>query len=251
MDANAAKQRADEALVNQGLAESRTQAKTLIERGCVRLNDIPITKASKRIPQGAQLTLTETLRFVSRAGEKLDAFLNTYPTSMEGLPALDIGASTGGFTDCLLQRGASEVTCVDVGHGQLHPSLQADPRVINIEKLNARDINSSSLPHETYPRIVMDLSFISLTKILPEAWKRLAPGGILIALVKPQFEASPALMKRGKGILKDEYERTRIFESILKFCTDELAGAHLIGTTESPIHGGDGNVEYLLGLKKH
>lgn len=242
--------RADEQLVLQGLAESRTQAKALIERGSVLLNGTPVTKASKRIPEDAKLELTEKFRFVSRAGEKLDAFLNAYPTSIEDLPALDIGASTGGFTDCLLQRGASGVTCVDVGHGQLHPSLQANPKVTNIEKTNARELSNVELPQETYPRIVMDLSFISLTKVLPEAWKRLAKEGILIALVKPQFEASPALMKKSKGILKDDAERARIFKSIQNFCQTELPGSHIIGSIKSPLLGGDGNTEYLLGLKK-
>ena len=242
--------RADEKLLAQGLAESRTQAKALIERGNVLLDRIPIKKASKRIPADAVLELTQKLRFVSRAGEKLEAFLNAYPTPIEDLAALDIGASTGGFTDCLLQRGAREVTCIDVGHGQLHPSLQAHPKVTNIEKTNARELNSITLPQEHYPRIVMDLSFISLTKVLPEAWKRLAQGGILIALVKPQFEASPALMKKGKGILKDETERSRIFTNIQYFCQNELPGAQILGSIESPLLGGDGNTEYLLGLKK-
>jgi len=242
--------RADEQLVLQGLAESRTQAKALIERGSVFLNGAPVAKASKRVPEDAKLELTEKFRFVSRAGEKLDAFLSTYPTSVESLAALDIGASTGGFTDCLLQRGASAVTCVDVGHGQLHPSLQANPKVTNIEKTNARELSNVELPQETYPRIVMDLSFISLTKVLPEAWKRLAKEGILIALVKPQFEASPALMKKGKGILKDDAERARIFTSIQNFCQTELPGAQIIGAIESPLLGGDGNTEYLLGLNK-
>ena len=242
--------RADEQLVFQGLAESRTQAKALIERGSVFLNGAPVTKASKRVPEDAQLVLTETFRFVSRAGEKLDAFLNAYPTSVEDLAALDIGASTGGFTDCLLQRGASEVTCVDVGHGQLHPILQANPKVTNIEKTNARELSNVKLPQETYPRVVMDLSFISLTKVLPEAWKRLSTEGILIALVKPQFEASPALMKKGKGILKNDAERARILTSIQDFCQTELPSAHIIGSIESPLLGGDGNTEYLLGLKK-
>jgi 23S rRNA (cytidine1920-2'-O)/16S rRNA (cytidine1409-2'-O)-methyltransferase len=243
-------QRADEQLVAQGLAESRTQAKALIERGSVLLNGTPITKASKRIPEGTWLELTEKQRFVSRAGNKLEAFLEAYPTSVEGLVVLDIGASTGGFTDCLLQRGASEVTCIDVGHGQLHPSLQFNPRVINLERTNARALSTVQLPHEVYPRIVMDLSFISLTKVLPEAWKRLAAGGILIALIKPQFEATPALIKKGKGILKDNLERARIREAIQDFCLKELSGAQIIGTLESPLPGGDGNIEYLLGLKR-
>lgn len=242
--------RADEQLVAQGLAESRTQAKALIERGSVLLNGTPITKASKRIPEGTWLELTEKQRFVSRAGNKLEAFLEAYPTSVEGLVVLDIGASTGGFTDCLLQRGASEVTCIDVGHGQLHPSLQFNPRVINLERTNARALSTVQLPHEVYPRIVMDLSFISLTKVLPEAWKRLAAGGILIALIKPQFEATPALIKKGKGILKDNLERARIREAIQDFCLKELSGAQIIGTLESPLPGGDGNIEYLLGLKR-
>jgi 23S rRNA (cytidine1920-2'-O)/16S rRNA (cytidine1409-2'-O)-methyltransferase len=169
---------------------------------------------------------------------------------MAGCELLDVGASTGGFTDCSLQRGAVSATCVDVGRAQMHNKLIQDPRVTNLEKTNARHLKAGDLPCKHYPRVVMDLSFISLTKILPAVWPFCESGGILIALVKPQFEAEKSEVDAGRGIIRDPAIQTRILESITTFALRELKGAEFIGSMESPIRGTDGNLEYLVGLRK-
>lgn len=248
--AKVSKSRLDELLVAQGLADSRSQAKALILAGKVLLGTERLDKPGRSLPEDSQLTVETPPRFVSRGGEKLEGFLDRFEISMDGLHLLDIGASTGGFTDCSLQRGAISATCVDVGRAQMHNKLIQDERVTNLEKTNARHLKSGDLPHDAYPRIVMDLSFISLTKVLPAVWQFLEVGGILIALVKPQFEAEKHEVDAGRGIIRDEAIHERVLEQIQSFALTELHGVALIGSMDSPIKGTDGNREFLLGLTR-
>jgi len=244
------KLRLDELLVAKGLADSRTQAKALILAGKVKLGTDRLEKPGRSLPEDSDVTVESPPRFVSRGGEKLEGFLDQFDISMEGLPLLDVGASTGGFTDCSLQRGAISATCVDVGRAQMHNKLIQDERVINLEKTNARHLQLGDLPRNTYPRIVMDLSFISLTKVLPAVWQFLERDGCLIALVKPQFEAEKREVDAGRGIIRDEAIHGRVLEQIKNFALRELPGAELIGTMASPIKGMDGNREFLMGLRR-
>lgn len=246
----AKKQRLDELLVARGLADSRSQAKALILAGKVLLGTERVDKPGHTLPADAELTVESPPRFVSRGGEKLEGFLDRFAISVEGCHILDVGASTGGFTDCCLQRGARASTCVDVGRAQLHNKLIQDERVANLEKTNARHLRPGDLPRDAYPRIVMDLSFISLTKVLPAVWRFLEPGGILVALVKPQFEARKEEVDAGRGIIRDPAIHQRVLAEVRDFALRELPGAELIGHIESPITGTDGNVEFLIGLRR-
>ncbi len=248
--AKSPKQRLDELLVAKGLADSRSQAKALILAGKVKLGTERLDKPGRSFPQDSELTVEAPPRFVSRGGEKLEGFLDRFDISVQGLPILDVGASTGGFTDCCLQRGAISATCVDVGRAQMHNKLIQDDRVTNLEKTNARHLQPGDLPQPSYPRIVMDLSFISLTKVLPAVWQFIEPGGCLIALVKPQFEADKNEVDAGRGIIRDEAIHERVLATIQNFALRELHGAELIGTMDSPIKGTDGNREFLLGLRR-
>jgi len=242
--------RADQLLVERGLATSRTQAQGLILAGEVRSGpDNVVSKPSQTLAMDAPLSVTKPAPYVSRGGEKLAAFLEQFAVEVTNTHALDIGASTGGFTDCLLQRGAAAVTCVDVGRGQLHAKLRADARVNNFEKINARHLTAVKLPRADYDVVVIDVSFISLTKILPAAWARVRSGGILIALIKPQFEATKAEASKGKGIIRDDAIHQRVLDSIKNFARSELRGAELAGEMASPLLGGDGNREFLLGIR--
>jgi 23S rRNA (cytidine1920-2'-O)/16S rRNA (cytidine1409-2'-O)-methyltransferase len=243
--------RLDEWLVQKGLLESRSKAKALILAGKVYDKTQRLDKPGQIISKDAEIRLKEPPRFVSRGGEKLKGFIDQFSIEFTGQPILDIGASTGGFTDCALQSGAVHATCVDVGRAQLHNKLRQDPRVKNIEKLNARYLKAGDLPYDEYPKIVMDLSFISLKKILPAVWEFLANEGQLIALIKPQFEAEKLEVDAGKGIIRDEAIQERILNDIMEFSKNELADSEVIGQMTSPIKGTDGNKEFLLGLIKH
>jgi len=245
-----AKQRLDELLVTRGLAPSRAQAKALIMSGRVRHGTERLDKPGKEYAADFELSLDQPPRFVSRGGEKLAAYLEKFPVELAGAHVLDVGASTGGFTDCALQAGAASATCVDVGHSQLHDRIRRDPRVTNLEKTNARHLAPGQLPRAAYDAVVMDLSFISLKSVLPAVWPFLRPGGTLIALVKPQFEAGKAEVDKGQGIIRDDAVRTRVLAEVREFALRELAGAQLHGERESPVHGADGNREFLLGLTK-
>ncbi len=244
------KKRADELLVQQGLCETRNQAKTLISKGKVRVNDQIVDKPSREFDLNTPFIVDELPKFVSRGGEKLEAFLLQYPINLNGAIGLDVGASTGGFTDCLLKHDIRHVVCVDVGHGQLHPKLQMDPRVTNLEKINARSLTADQLPFKQFNIIVMDVSFISITKILPALWPLLLPKGHLITLIKPQFEAEKSEVDAAEGIIKNPTIHQRIVESIQEFCLTQLPHSALIGLIDSPITGSDGNKEFLLGLTK-
>jgi 23S rRNA (cytidine1920-2'-O)/16S rRNA (cytidine1409-2'-O)-methyltransferase len=187
---------------------------------------------------------------VSRGGEKLAAALERYAIDLTGGHVLDVGASTGGFTDCALQAGAASVVCVDVGRAQLHARLRADARVVNLEKVNARRLLPSQLPRSEFDAVVMDLSFISLRTVLPAVWPFLRDGGTLVALVKPQFEAGKAEADRGRGVIRDASVREAALASVRDFALARLQGATLVGSMDSPIEGADGNREFLLCLRR-
>lgn len=244
--------RADEHLVNLGLVPSRTQAQACILGGKVRMPDNSrVDKPGRLLCASTQLSLDTPYPYVGRGGEKLAHFLDVFDIKVENLRSLDIGASTGGFTDCLLQRGIASATCVDVGHGQLHHKLRIDGRVKNLEKTNARYIEPNQLPYPHYPIIVIDVSFISLKKILPHIWSFLSPKGYLIALIKPQFEAEKKDVDKGKGVIKDPILQNNLRDSIIDFSIHTLEASQLIGCIPSPISGADGNKEFLLGLIKN
>ena len=242
--------RLDELLVARGLSPTRAQAKALIMSGRVRHGTERLDKPGKEYAADFELTIDQPPRFVSRGGEKLAAFLGKFPVNLTGAHVLDVGASTGGFTDCALQAGAASVTCVDVGHGQLHEKIRRDPRVTNLEKLNARHLRPGDVPRANHDAVVMDLSFISLKSVLPAVWPFLRSGGTLIALVKPQFEAGKAEVDKGQGIIRDDSVRQRALAEVREFALRELPGAELLGEMECPVAGADGNREFLLGLTK-
>ena len=242
--------RADELLVARGLAPSRTVAQALILAGKVRTGpDSVVAKASQKLPADSPLVVEQPPRFVSRGGEKLEGALAHFRIEVAGVHALDVGASTGGFTDCLLQRGAASVTCVDVGQAQLHAKLRGDPRVTNLERLNARELPVAKLPHATYPVVVMDVSFISLTSVLPSVWARVAPGGHMVALVKPQFEATRQEADKARGVIKDPEVHARILREVTAAAAS-LPGAEVLGSMDSPLLGGEGNREFLLAVRR-
>ncbi len=244
------KVRLDELMVIKGLAPTRAQAKALVMAGRVRNGTERLDKPGKELPDSTPISLTELPRFVSRGGEKLAAAVEAFKLNFTDLHVLDVGASTGGFTDCSLQAGATDVTCVDVGRAQLHPKLIQDKRVTNLEKVNARTLKPGDLPRASYDAVVMDLSFISLRSVLPAVWPFLTSEGFLVALVKPQFEAGKAEADKGKGVIKDPEVRHKVLQTITEFALTELPKAKLIGTIDSPITGADGNHEYLLCIKK-
>ena len=243
------KVRLDELLVRRGLAASRAQAKALIMAGRVRLGTERLDKPGKAYADDLALSLDQPPRFVSRGGEKLAAFLEKFAVDLRGAHVLDVGASTGGFTDCALQAGAVDATCVDAGRGQLHARLRADPRVTSLEKTNARHLRPGGLPRALYDAVVMDLSFISLTAVLPAVWPFLRPGGVLIALVKPQFEAGKAEADKGRGVIRDRAVQDAVLAEVTAFALTRLPGAALLGAMDSPLTGADGNREFLLGLR--
>ncbi|MBI3884872.1 MAG: TlyA family RNA methyltransferase [Opitutae bacterium] len=246
----AAKIRLDELLVARGLCPTRSQAKALIMAGRVRHGTERLDKPGREFAADFEPTIDQPPRFVSRGGEKLAAFLEKFPVALAGAHVLDVGASTGGFTDCALQAGAASSTCVDVGHGQLHDKLRRDPRVTNLEQTNARHLQPGQLPRASYDAVVMDLSFISLKTVLPAVWPLLRAGGSLVALVKPQFEAGKAEADRGHGVIRDDAVRARTLDEVRDFALRELPGAAVLGEMDSPVHGADGNREFLLGLCK-
>lgn len=246
----AKRQRLDELLVQRGLAESRAQAKALIMGGRVLHGTTRLDKPGKEVPADLALTIEKPPRFVSRGGEKLAGFLERFNVTLTGAHVLDVGASTGGFTDCALQAGAADVVCVDVGRAQLHGRLLADPRVTNLEKINARHLKPSDLPRSDFDAVVMDLSFISLKAVLPAVWPLLRNGGILVALVKPQFEAGKEAVDKGQGVIRDAAVQDAVLADVTTFALHELRDAVLIGSMDSPIYGTDGNREFLLGLHK-
>ena len=244
------KLRLDELLVFRGLAPSRAQAKALIMSGRVLHGTERLDKPGKEFPEDLDLVVEQPPRFVSRGGEKLAGAIERFALDLRGSHVLDVGASTGGFTDCALQAGAADVVCVDVGRAQLHAKLRGDPRVTNFEQINARHLTAAALPRAEYDAIVMDLSFISLRAVLPAVWPLLRSGGTLIALVKPQFEAGKAAVDKGRGVIRDTAVQDAVLNGIRDFALAQLPAAYLVGTMDSPITGTDGNREFLLGLRK-
>ena len=237
------KTRLDVLLAERGLAPSRTVAQALVLEGKVRVGGQVETKCGRMVAADAELSVEAPPRFVSRGGEKLEGAFAAFPGwSVEGQVCLDVGSSTGGFTDCMLQHGAKRVMAIDVGTNQLAYSLRTDPRVWVRENFNARNLTIGDLP-ERPTRAVTDVSFISLKLILPPMAAVLLPGGEIVSLVKPQFEAG-----RGQapgGVVSDPEVRRRVLEDIIAFGTQTL-GLEIIGTAESPIRGREkGNIEYL------
>lgn len=218
--------------------------------GRVRHGSARLDKPGKDVPTDLEMTVDQPPRFVSRGGEKLQGALEAFGLDLRGAHVLDVGASTGGFTDCALQAGAASVVCVDVGRGQLHARLRDDPRVTNLEQVNARTLDPSHLPRPEFDVVVMDLSFISLRAVLPAVWRSLRHGGVLVALVKPQFEAGRTEVDKGRGVIRDPAVHARVLEEIRTFALAELPGARLIGTLPSPLAGTDGNREFLLALRR-
>lgn len=244
------RERLDQALVARRLAESRTQAQALILAGRVRVAGQRADKPGHIVPPDAQIEVEAPPRFVGRGGEKLLAAIKHFQIPFEGCAVLDVGASTGGFTDCVLQHGAREVTCIDVGRAQLHDRLRRDPRVTNIEQLNARLLKPGDLPRATYDRVVIDVSFISLRSVLPAVWSFLAPDGWLVALVKPQFEAGREEATRGRGVIRDDAVRLRALDDVRECAARQLPESEVIGAMESPVTGADGNREFLLAVRR-
>lgn len=244
------KLRLDELLVSRGIVETRSQAKALIMSGRVLHGTERLDKPGKEYPLDLPVVVEQLPRYVSRGGEKLAGFIERFSLDCRGLNVLDVGASTGGFTDCVLQAGAASVVCVDVGRAQLHAKLRADPRVQNFEKINARHLQPADLPRDGFDLIVMDLSFISLKSVLPAVWPFLLGGGKLVALVKPQFEAGKAEVDKGRGVIRDTAVQDAVLADVTDFAIKQLPGAQLIGTMDSPIEGTDGNREFLLGLQR-
>lgn len=241
-----AKQRLDILLVSQGLVESREQAQRLILAGEVKVNGHPSGKPGQKIDEDSELCVKNKPRYVSRGGLKLEGALQAFPVSAEGKICMDIGSSTGGFTDCLLQHGAIKVHAIDVGTNQLVWKLRNDPRVIVKEQFNARYMTPQDIG-ESVSLIVSDVSFISLTKILPAAFGLLEEGGDALVLIKPQFELQPEDIGAG-GIVRDSSLHQRAVEKIKTFVTQDL-GRQWMGCTDSPITGTDGNHEFLAWLK--
>ncbi|GBE41023.1 hemolysin A [bacterium BMS3Bbin09] len=240
------KARLDIALFEKGLVESREKAKALIIAGEVLVNGIVTDKAGAQMTPDSELTIKNKMPFVSRGGLKLEQAVNEFNIDLKAKTAMDVGASTGGFTDCILQHGASKVYAVDVGYGQFDWKLRNDKRVVLLEKTNIRYLEKSSVP-DGIDIATIDVSFISLTKVIPNVLEFLKPEGEIVALIKPQFEAERKDIGKG-GVIKDESKRLEIVENIKDW--SEKAGLDVIGTTTSPIKGPKGNVEYLIYLKK-
>jgi len=234
--------RADILLVERGLAESRERARRLIMAGRARSGTNVLVKPSTLLPEDAPLELLEPERYVSRGGYKLEAALRQFGLDVRGMRCLDVGASTGGFTDCLLQHGAREVVAVDVGRGQLHAKLRGDPRVVPLEGVNARELPDVG----PIDLVVCDVSFISLRLVLPAIARRVPPSTPVVALFKPQFEAGRELVPRG-GVIRDERLRQRLLAEFLSWA--ESGGWAVVGAVDSPIAGADGNREVLCHLK--
>jgi 23S rRNA (cytidine1920-2'-O)/16S rRNA (cytidine1409-2'-O)-methyltransferase len=241
------KSRLDVVLVERGLFASREQARRAIMAGEVKVGTNVMSKASVLVPGDAELTIKTPPRFVGRGGLKLESALDHFGIDPAGAIVLDIGASTGGFTDCLLQRGATKVYAVDVGHGQLAWKIRDDPRVVVHEKLNARFLSARDIP-EPVNICVIDVSFISLTLILPKALEFVTPDGVILGLIKPQFELRPADVGRG-GVVRDTALHEKAKQSILDFVAREKQFA-VVGIVASAITGMDGNQEFFICLRK-
>lgn len=236
------KKRLDSVLVERGFAETRSKAAAMIMAGQVLVKGSPVTKAGTPIDEEAEILVKELPKHVSRAGGKLEAALDVFSVELEGKTVIDIGASTGGFVDEMLQRGAAKVYAVDVGHGQLHWKLRNDPRVVNLEGVNARNLDPSLIP-DPCDVATFDVSFISLKLVIPPALKVLKEGAEIVALIKPQFEAGREHIKKG-GLMKDLQIAQDIINDMVEFLMALECGVS--GTMPSPVKGVKGNQEYLV-----
>jgi 23S rRNA (cytidine1920-2'-O)/16S rRNA (cytidine1409-2'-O)-methyltransferase len=241
------KERLDKLLVERGLAETRAKAQALILAGQVFKEGQRLDKAGQLVALNAPLAIKETMPYASRGGLKLAAALDHFQIEAAGKLCLDIGASTGGFTDCLLQRGASHVVAVDVGHGQLDWKLRQDPRVEVRENVNARYLTPEDFG-ERFDLVVMDVSFISLTKILPVVPPLVQPSAVVVALIKPQFEVGRDEVGKG-GIVRDAAAQQRVVEEVVRFAAS--ISLHARGVIDSPILGADGNREFLACFERY
>jgi 23S rRNA (cytidine1920-2'-O)/16S rRNA (cytidine1409-2'-O)-methyltransferase len=235
------KKRLDVLLVERGLAESRAQAQALVLAGRVRGH----AKAGEQVDEAAELEVSPGARFASRGGDKLAGALEAFGIDVAGEDCLDVGASTGGFTDCLLQAGAARVCALDVGYGQLHPKLRSDPRVTVLERTNVRHLDCEELPFRP-GFVTCDVSFISLAKALPAALRCARPGWRALVLVKPQFEAGPADVGKG-GVVRDPAVHERVLADVEAHAAEW--GAEVLGETESPLLGPKGNREFFVYLR--
>lgn len=242
------KRRLDQALVDRGLVESRSKAQALVIAGKVYSGTLRLDKPGQSIADDTPLEVRgQPHPYVSRGGLKLARALDHFAIAPQGLVALDVGASTGGFTDVLLQRGATRVYAVDVGHGQLAWKLRTDPRVVVLERVNIREISSQQIA-EPVDLIVCDVSFIGLEKALPAALALAAPGAVLVALIKPQFEVGRENVGKG-GIVRDPALHEQVCQRIRAWL-DGRPGWHVLGTVPSPIEGADGNREFLIAARR-
>jgi 23S rRNA (cytidine1920-2'-O)/16S rRNA (cytidine1409-2'-O)-methyltransferase len=241
-----ARRRADRLLVERGLFESRAKAQAAIAAGLVTADDMPVRKASEEIAVEARLTARTAHPYVSRGGVKLAAALDHFGFDPRGCVCLDVGASTGGFTQALLARGARRVYAVDVGRGQLHASLRARDDVVVLEETDIRALAPERLS-EAPDLLTVDVSFISLKLVLPAAFNLAAAHSQLVALIKPQFEAGPKQVK--KGIVRDKAVHRAVCDDIVAFVAAQ--GWRVLGVIASPIEGGDGNAEFLLAGERH
>ncbi|QJA06131.1 TlyA family RNA methyltransferase [Thermosulfurimonas marina] len=241
------KERLDKLLVARGFVETREKAQALIMAGEVFVEGQRVEKAGARVPVEARIEIRgRGLPYVSRGGLKLEGALKVFELSPRGWVCADLGASTGGFTHCLLKHGARRVYALDVGRGQLHESLRRDPRVVVLEGVNARYLTAESLP-EAVDLVTIDVSFISLKKILPAALTILKPGGRILALIKPQFEVGRREVGRG-GVVRDHAKHRRVIKEI--WCFGEELGLKALGVAESPLPGPSGNREFFILFQK-
>lgn len=240
------KVRADKLLTDRGLVASRERAKALIMAGQVIIGEHKVEKAGQLVDDARDIRIKNDLPFVSRGGLKLEKALEEFTIDVKGLTVMDVGASTGGFTDCLLQRGAARVFAIDVGYGQLAWKLQQDERVLSFEKTNIRYLEAEALPSAP-DMAVIDASFISLDKVLPNTLKLVKSFGTVVALIKPQFEVGRGEVGRG-GVVRDPEKHAAVIESVRNLA--ENLNLETIAVTESPITGPKGNREFLVYLKK-
>ena len=241
------KERLDVLLVEQGFFESRENAKRHIMAGIVLVNDFPVDKPGTKVPRDARLRIKgQVMPYVGRGGYKLEKAIQYFQIPVKGMVMADIGASTGGFTDCALQHGAAKVFAIDVGYNQLDWKLRQNPQVVNMEKTNIKDV-TLSMTGEQVDLIATDISFISVLKIMPAARDILKPDGIMAILIKPQFEAGREKVGKG-GIVRDPLVHEEVIGHVLRQAAEE--GFRTTGLTWSPIKGGSGNIEFLACLRR-
>ncbi|MDD5259726.1 MAG: TlyA family RNA methyltransferase [bacterium] len=244
--ANVGKMRLDQLMVIRELTESREKAQALIMAGEVLVNGNTVIKAATMVSTGSEVDIKHPLMYVSRGGHKLEKALKVFNIKLKDKTCLDVGASTGGFTDCLLKHGAKKVYCIDVGYGQLDVKLRFDPRVVNIEETNIRYCEKNIIP-ETPDLATIDVSFISLERVLPVVYKLIKQEGEIIALIKPQFEAGPKNVGKG-GVVRDPAIHEKIINQITVY--SQINAMEVKGVTESPLIGPAGNKEFLIYLVK-